>query len=144
MARIAASFANTTLCFLLGAVMLAGLAACSSSNAGGQQARTAKSAANSAIMVIDSWTAGAVPSHYAKATLRSLAQTLADFDRKQQRSDVSDSSKQSARQLMAAAGRAEDAIKSGNQALAEQARQDFRNAIAKLVVAKPADQATNP
>lgn len=144
MARIAASFANTTLCFLLGAVMLAGLAACSSSNAGEQQAQTAKSAANSAIMVIDSWTADAVPSHYAEATLRSLAQTLADFDRQQQRTDVSDSSKQLARQLTTAAGRADDAVKSGNQAQAEQARQDFRNAIAKLVVANPADQAPTP
>ncbi|MGX5829879.1 hypothetical protein [Mesorhizobium sp. 43Arga] len=144
MARIAASFANTTLCFLLGVVMLAGLAACSSSDAGGQQARTAKSAANSVIMVIDSWTAGAVPSHYAEATLHSLAQTLADFDSQQQRADVSDSSKQSARQLVATSGRAEDAIKSGNQGEAEQARQDLRNAIAKLVVANPADQATHP
>ncbi|PBB23960.1 hypothetical protein CK228_24495 [Mesorhizobium sp. WSM4312] len=144
MARIAASFVNITLCLLPGAVMLACLAACSSSNAAGQQAQTSKSAANSAIMVIDNWIAGAVPSHYAEATLRSLAQTLADLDRQLQRTDVSDSSKQLARQLTAAAGRAEDAIKSGNQGQVEQARQDFRNAVAKLVVANPADQATNP
>ncbi|BCG83757.1 hypothetical protein [Mesorhizobium sp. 113-3-3] len=144
MARVAASFANTALCFLLGALMLAGLAACSSSNAGGQQAQTAKSAANSAIMVIDSWTAGAVPSYYAKATMRSLAQTLVDFDRQLEGAHVSDSSKQLARQLTAAARRAEDAIRSGNQAQAEQARQDFHTAITKFGGAGPVDQATAP
>lgn len=137
-------FANNTMCRLLTAVSLAGLAACSSSNARDKQAQNAKSAAYSAIMLIDNWTAGAAPSHYAGATLRSLAQTLADYDRQIQTADVSDSSKRLALLLTGAAERAEDAVTTGNREQAEQARQDFRIAIAKFVVADTADQATNP
>ena len=58
--------------------------------------------------------------------------------------DVSDASKRLARQLTAAGERAEDAVTTGNRAQVGQARQDLRTAIAKFVVADPADQATNP
>ncbi|TRC98320.1 hypothetical protein FJV76_13450 [Mesorhizobium sp. WSM4303] len=95
-------------------------------------------------MIIDNWTAGAAPSHYAAATLRALADMLADCDRQLQRENVSDTFKQSARQLAAAAARAEDAVNTGNQAQVGPARQDLRTALAKFVVANAADQATNP
>jgi hypothetical protein len=144
MSRSVEAFANTTMSHLLAAVLLAGLAACSSSEAQDKQVQNAKSTANSAIMVIDSWTAGAAPSHYAGATLRSLTETLADYDRQLQSANVSDASKRLARQLAAAGERAEDAVTTGNRAQAGQARQDLRTAIAKIVVADPADQATNP
>lgn len=144
MSRSVVALANTTMCRLLAAVLLAGLAACSSSNAEDKRAKNAKSTASSAIMVIDSWTAGAAPSHYAGATLRSLAEALADYDRQLQTADGSDSSKRLARQLTAAAERAENAVTNGDRAQAGQAGQEFRTVIAKFVVADPADRATNP
>jgi len=144
MSRRVLKFASNTLCRLLAAVLLAGLAACSSSNTGDKQAQKAKSAANSAIMLIDNWTAGAAPSHYAAATLRSLAQTLADYERRIQTADVSAPSKRLALQLTEAAERAEDAVTTGNRAQAGQARQDFRTAIAKFTVSDFAVHRTNP
>jgi maltose-binding protein MalE len=143
MSRRVVALAHTVMCRLLAAALLAGLAACSFPSAEDEQTQTAKSAANSAIMVIDNWTVGAVPSHYAKAALRSLAETLADYDRHLQTTDVSDSPKQLARQLTAAAEGAEDAVTTGNRAQAEQARQDFRTAIAKFGLTGRA-KATNP
>ena len=144
MSRSVVTFANTIMSRLLAALLLAGVSACSSSDAEDKEAQNAKSTASSAIMVIDSWTAGAAPSHYAGATLRSLAEALADYDRQLQTADGSDASKRLARQLAAAGERAEDAVTTGNRAQAGQARQDLRTAIAKIVVADPADQATNP
>ncbi|WP_095091514.1 hypothetical protein [Mesorhizobium sophorae] len=121
------------------ATMLA-LAACSSSEPIEQQSKIAASASQTAAMVVDAWAAGAVPSHYASATLQSTAETLANASRQMQSEDSPESPERhdvitAMGRLSAAATHAQVGVVAGNPRQVSHALQELRTAASDLAAA---------
>jgi hypothetical protein len=125
--------------FYLPLAMLA-LAACSSSDPVEQQSKTASSAGQTAAMILTSWVAGAAPSDYASATLRSTAETLAAAGRQIQSDNSPESPERrgvmtAIGRLSAAVRRAQAGVEAGNPRQVSQARQELRTAATDLAAA---------
>jgi hypothetical protein len=116
------------------------LASCSSTNHIEQQSKTVASAAQTATMVVDAWAAGYAPSTYASATLRSMAEAIADTGRQVQSDNSPEFAERRAvmtaiERLSAAARRGQAGVEAGNPPQVSQARQELRTAAADLAAA---------
>ncbi|WP_192243087.1 hypothetical protein [Mesorhizobium silamurunense] len=130
-------FRGCRLCLVL---TMVALTACSSSSRIEQQSKIARSAAQTAAMVVDAWIAGAVPSNYASATLQSAADTLADAERQIESGYSSETPERrgvitAIGRLSAAARRAQARIKAGSPPQVSQAVQELRTAATEFAAA---------
>jgi negative regulator of replication initiation len=108
-----------------------------------QQSRATASAANTAIVLLDAWIAGDAPSHYAASALQSMGETLSESTRRLSETQFPETGKRAATDLAAAAKAAETAVKNDNRPKAAEARDELREALARLPAADTTPQVPN-
>ncbi|RWB03096.1 MAG: hypothetical protein EOQ39_05990 [Mesorhizobium sp.] len=122
------------------ALLLSVSTACSSSDQIEQQSRTAASAAQTVLMALDAWAAGAAPTTYAVGTLQSIGKTLADAGEQIRSAETSEPAEQASlakavNDLSVAVTRAEAGLQAGDRPEVQDAQQDLRLASRSLATA---------
>lgn len=120
--------------------------ACSSSDSTDQQTKIAASASQTIVLVLDSWATGAVPSHYASATLQSTADMLAEASQQMQSGSSPETPERrgvitAVGRLSAAARRAQAGVVAGNPRQVRGALQELETAATDLAAARARDVA---
>ncbi|RUU81023.1 hypothetical protein [Mesorhizobium sp. M7A.F.Ca.MR.362.00.0.0] len=121
-------------------LLLLMLSACSSSDQIEQQSRTAASASQTVLMVLDAWAAGAAPTAYTAGTLQSIGKTLADAGAQIRSPETSEPAEQASltkavNDLSVAVARAEAGLQAGDRPEVQDAQQDIRLASRSLATA---------
>lgn len=121
-------------------LLLLMLSACSSSDQIEQQSRTAASASQTVLMVLDARAAGAAPTAYTAGTLQSIGKTLADAGAQIRSPETSEPAEQASltkavNDLSVAVARAEAGLQAGDRPEVQDAQQDLRLASRSLATA---------
>lgn len=112
-----------------------------------QQSKTAMSAAQTSVMIVDAWVAGAAPSSYASATLQAQAEMLVDANRQIESGDHPGSADRIASaitKLSTAIRSAAMGIKGGDRLQVSRAQLDVRAGAADLAAGDAAYRTPKP